>query len=123
MTGKFLTDTSDIFGKVEPPPGPIGLNSGTAEDGFARLFVTGIKLIFIVGGISLLVYLLWGSYLWIIAGGDPDKVKKAQAQMRNAFLGVFALVVSLALFRSVTGDVLGIFDFTGLGIEFTLPQF
>ncbi|KXK08584.1 MAG: hypothetical protein UZ21_OP11001000574 [Microgenomates bacterium OLB22] len=120
---KFRADASDIFGKVEPPPGPIGLNSGTAEDGFARLFVTGIQLIFIVGGFFLLIYLLWGSYLWIIAGGDTEKLKKAQAQMRNAFLGVFALVVSLAVFRFITGDVLGFFDFTGVGIEFTLPQF
>ena len=51
-----------------------------------------INIAFNLFGILLLLYLLWGGYIWMTAGGDDKKVKDAQAIIRNAIIGTVILV-------------------------------
>lgn len=101
------------------------LKPGLGNEG--ALFLAGstmgklINLALIVGGLFLLLYLLWGAFDWLTSEGDKEKVSKAQKKITNALIGMLLMVISLTIFGAVTGDILGIFRKTERGWIFTLP--
>ncbi len=48
-------------------------------------------------GAVLLVMLLWGGFLWMTAGGEGEKVKKAKAIIQNAIIGLVIIVAAYAI--------------------------
>jgi len=62
-------------------------------------------------GLIFLVLMLYAGYLWMTAAGDPDKVKKAQATIRNSVIGLIIIASAWA----ITAYILGIFAGTGFG--------
>jgi hypothetical protein len=110
----------DVFGKVNAP-GPEALSN--PGSGLSTLMVTGIQLVFFVGGLLLLGYLLYGAFLWITSGGEEDKVAKARNTMMYAVIGIVLLVASLVIFVVVAGNILGIIQRDEEGnIIFDLPS-
>lgn len=84
--------SSDIFGKVAPPPGtPAG------PDPLGSFIGAGVQTFFVVAGLAALIYLLRGAFSWIISGGDKEKLQKAQAMLRNAIVGLLLIVVVLSV--------------------------
>ena len=120
---RILADIQDIFGQVNPPPAPAGVNTGPAAEGLGRLITIAIRLTFSMAGVFLLIYLLWGGFRWVIAEGDKDKLTQARSQMRDALLGLIVLIMAFAVFRFFTGELLGIFRFENNGLQFNLPPF
>jgi hypothetical protein len=59
----------------------------------ARLWKTAL----ILGGILLLIYLIWAALDWITAGGDTDKIKTAKSRIINGIMGVALLAASFAI--------------------------
>ncbi len=53
-----------------------------------------IGIAFDLFGILLMVYLLWGGYNWLTAGGDQKKVETAIAIIKNAIIGIVILVTA-----------------------------
>lgn len=119
---KLAQSVGDIFGKISPPPGSGGLNNTDVGTGLSNLIVTGIRLAFVVGGIALLVYLLWGGLDWILAGGEKENLEKARSKIANAVIGIFVMVIALAVFSVITGNILGIIDISGGGFRFEIPH-
>ncbi|MDQ7815136.1 MAG: pilin [Patescibacteria group bacterium] len=62
-------------------------------------------------GLIFLVLMLYAGYLWMTAAGDPEKVKKAQATIRNSIIGL----VIIASAWAITAYILGIFGGEGFG--------
>jgi len=56
-----------------------------------------IPLIYIVGGLVFGWMLIWSAYLIIIAGGDAEKVQKAQQTATFAVIGISIIVVASVL--------------------------
>lgn len=48
-------------------------------------------------GVVLLVYLLYGGFLWMTAGGDEGKVKKARDLIKNAVIGLIIIVAAYSI--------------------------
>jgi hypothetical protein len=65
-----------------------------------------INIAFDLFGILLLVYMLYGGYLWLTAGGEGKQVETAQAVIKNAVIGVAILVSA----NFIAGFVLGNLD-------------
>ncbi|NOY15266.1 MAG: hypothetical protein GXP43_03560 [bacterium] len=55
----------------------------------------------VIAGILVLAFFVWGSFEWLTAGGDSDKVKNAQNKMSNAVIGLVILISSFALLKFV----------------------
>lgn len=110
---------NDIFGKVESPA-PIGQNP-TSDLG--NLIGVLLAIAFTVAGIVALIFMMWGALNWITAGGDKEKLMKAQARIRNALIGIFMLIIVVAIFATVFQVVLGgtIVSFKNGALEFNLP--
>ncbi len=119
---KLAANIDQIFGKVTPPPGPIGIYQDPVV-GLGRFIIVCIQLSLIVGALFCMIYLLWGGIDWIGSGDDKEALKKAQTRMRNAFVGSIMLVVALVMFVVISGNILHIIEPVGGGFEFKLPRF
>lgn len=65
-----------------------------------------ISLLFIVGGIGVLIYFIWGALDWILSGGDKEKVASARKKITNAIIGLILLSLSYFIVGLV-GDIVG----------------
>lgn len=52
-------------------------------------------------GALLLVYLIMAGFLWMTAGGDDTKVKKARDMIKNAVIGIVIIAASMAIATTV----------------------
>jgi len=59
-------------------------------------------------GSILFVYLLYGGFRWMIAGGDSKAVTEAQAIIRNAIIGIAIVVFAYALANFVVTTLSGV---------------
>lgn len=78
---------------------PAGLLVNACESGAnciatiaGRVISTALGFI----GILLLVLFLWGGFLWMTAGGEKEKVTKAQGVLANAVAGLVVIGISFA---------------------------
>lgn len=119
----FLQNVADSLAAAPLPGGDPGFDGlqnpaidpnlgqnlgGRASDGrtFASYFVVLWRAIIVFAAIFLLVYFLWGAFLWLTAGGDNSKVQKARDQMTNALIGFIILLGSFSIVAFI-GQVIG----------------
>ncbi|MBP9690947.1 hypothetical protein KBD81_02600 [Candidatus Woesebacteria bacterium] len=118
---RFLSIVSDSFSSFlqnapwGKPVTPLGPSFSNPIEGISSVMVFGIRMVFIVGMVLVLVYLLWGALDYITGGGEQEKIEKARQKMTNAALGILIMVGALGLFTVVSGDVLGIIKRDGSG--------
>ena len=71
------------------------------------LISTIVGVLTVVAGLAFLLYFVLGGLTWITAGGEKDKVQKAQKQMTDAAIGLIIVVVAYFIV-GVVGTVLGL---------------
>lgn len=59
-------------------------------------------------GVLLLVYLIYGGFLWMTAAGGTENVTKAKSVMRNAIIGILIVVFSFAISDFVLGQLVAV---------------
>lgn len=82
-----------------------------------------VTILLIIGGLLLLLFLLWGGLDWLLSAGDKEKIAKAQQKLTNAVIGMIILAISWTLWGFITGDVLGLIKKQNGRWTLTLPQF
>jgi len=55
------------------------------------------QTIVILGGLALLLYLVWGAIDWLMSEGDQQKLTDAKNKITHALLGMTILAASLAI--------------------------
>ena len=65
--------------------------------------VVGIMLYF--AATILLVFIIWGGYMWMTAGGNEEKVKKGQKYIINSIIGYIVIAISYLIVQFVTGSL------------------
>ncbi|MFA5130061.1 MAG: hypothetical protein WC477_04045 [Patescibacteria group bacterium] len=63
-------------------------------------------------GILLLLFILYAGFLWMTAGGDEAKVKKATDYIRNAIIGLVIIILAFAISNFVLTQLIKV---TGQG--------
>ena len=86
----YALDIRDAF-----PPAKLG---GHGETTFASLISVILPILTIVGSLLFLAMGLYGAFTMLTAGGDPEKVQKAQDIFRSSVSG---LVIVLAAYTIV----------------------
>ena len=93
------------------------INVLAPEKGFKTLgnFISNVlTLVMVIGGLAVLVMLIWGAFEWITSGGDKDAVAHARNRIINALIGLAVMAVTFALAR-VFAQFVGL-DLTNLAI-------
>jgi hypothetical protein len=77
-----------------------------------------IRVAITLVGVVLLLLLLYAGFLWMTAGGDTEKVKKARGMIFNAIVGMIIIVLAYAITDFVIQQLAGV---TGGGAGGTAP--
>lgn len=88
-----LSGVDDYFGGSDASEfaATAGLGSGDLTDTIASVIRVGLGFL----GVIAVVIILYGGFQWMIAGGNPDKVGKAQ---KLIFAGITGLVIILSAY-------------------------
>src|SRR3989338_5216197 len=52
-------------------------------------------------GIIVLLFVLYGGYLWLTSGGDERKVETAKKVLKNSVIGLIIIITSFAITRFI----------------------
>lgn len=69
----------------------------------ARLIRTAISF----AGLVLVVYIMYGGFLWMTAGGEAEKIKKARGTIINAIIGIVIVFSSWAITTFIISSLVG----------------
>lgn len=97
-----------------------GAQAMDAGTGFAFYFATIWKLIVILGGLALILYLAYGGVQWLTAGGDKQKLEKAQSSISNALMGMVILAGGYAIVTFIL-PILGLDILAGINWNLLAP--
>lgn len=82
-----------------------------------NLVSNAITIMFIIGGLAVLVFIVWGAIDWITSEGDKEKISAARKKITNSLIGLALLALSFFII-TLAGQVVG---FNPLETEF-LPR-
>ena len=88
----------------------------------SNIFTFALRMVFVIGGILALFYLLMGAFAWITSGGEKDAIGKAQAKIQAAILGVILIAVMLAVVVTLEQVVFQKTICFGLSCPITIPS-
>lgn len=101
LTSFFVTTVEKVRAEITNPAisEELGTDSLKAASGrtFAEYFSYLWNALITVGGITVLIYFLWGAMEWISAGGDSGKLEKARLRILHSFIGMLILVSSFTI--------------------------
>lgn len=100
------------------PPVTISQPAGFQITDVGTLIAGAIGAAFIIAGVLVFAYLIWGGIQWITAGGDKANVEAARGRISNALVGLAVIAAAWAIMQLVE-FFFGV-DFTG---TLTLPTF
>lgn len=67
---------------------------GNPNASVGNIVSNGIQILFIVGGLAVLVFIVWGAFDWITSGGDKEKISSARKKITNSLIGLALLALS-----------------------------
>ncbi len=65
----------------------------------AQLWMTVV----IVGGLGVMLFMIWGGLQWLMAGSDKVKLEEAHHKITNSIIGLGVLVGSFAVLYFIGG--------------------
>jgi len=70
----------------------------TAKAGGLAYYLAALwKAVVILGGLALLLYLIWGAIDWMMSEGDQQKLTNARNKITHAVIGMAILAASYAI--------------------------
>ena len=112
LTTVSLFSATKVFAQERIDPFVEQLPGVNAKTPLQTIITNAITIVFTVASLLVLVYLIWGSFKWIISGGDKESLKSAKGMITHALIGMGMLALSFVILR-VVGGLLGI-DFGNL---------
>ncbi len=88
--------------------------SGYYVTSLGGLITAGIKWVAYIGGVLLLIYLVWGGAEWIMSGGDKAKVESGRTRITQSIIG-FAILACIFVGYAAVLDFLGLRSKVGIG--------
>ncbi len=88
--------------QITNPALDAAIGSGNGGTALALLIANLWRAVIVLGGLALLLYLVWGGLEWVMAGGDKTKVENARARITQGIMGmaVLSATVAIAIFLS-----------------------
>lgn len=108
-----------------PPCADIQVNEGALGfviPKFGEMLTFLVKGFFVIAGLAALVMLLWGALAWVLSGGDKEKVEGARDRITAAIIGVFMILIALAIIWTLENIVFQKTICFGLSCPVSLPS-
>jgi len=100
---QFLAQAKNLS-PIQPPGLPFtAATSGTSTE---NLVSTAVGFLTVVSGLAFILFFIIAGFSWITAGGDAEKLKKAQANITNALIGIVIVAIAYTV-TAIIGSILG----------------
>lgn len=94
---QYLALTIPHYGIITPPPNiPSGDNASPST-----IISWGISILFTVGIVAALIFIIYGGILWITSQGDKTKLDHARRTIIYAIVGMIVMILSFTIIRIV----------------------
>ncbi len=108
-----LVGTPALAAVISGVPTLSSINSanGSAVFGSATLseIISGvISVILAFLGVITVLIILWGGFIWMTAGGEPDKVEKAKKMIYSGIIGLIIIFAAYAIANFVMSAIQGV---------------
>ncbi|KKU31782.1 MAG: hypothetical protein UX57_C0013G0013 [Candidatus Uhrbacteria bacterium GW2011_GWE2_46_68] len=90
----------------------VGTSSGLPTENIAIIIARIIRIVLSILGIIVVVLILYGGWIFMTSQGDPTKVKKAIAIIKNTVIGLIIILTSYAITSFILDRLI---DAAGLG--------
>ncbi len=90
---------------TNPAVGKFGTQEGTKT--VSELLTNVFNMMIIVGAIILVIMIIFSGIEWATAGGDKDKVQRAQKRLTNVLIGFIILICVFAI-ANLVGSFFGL---------------
>ena|SRR3989339_1238165 len=87
---------TDMNAEMDIVGGAYGQTS-TGGTGLLKMIGNIIRIILTLLGVVVLVLVVYAGFLWMTAGGDPEKVKTAKTMLTNAIIGLALILAAYAI--------------------------
>ncbi len=91
-----LAQADSVFGEVEAPPGVAAYDAAAGGIGLVLFFSNLIRIVTIVGGIFVMVNILYAGWIYISSSGDAGAHKKVADTVTFSVVGLAIIVGSYA---------------------------
>lgn len=88
---------------------------------FGQMLTFLVKGFFVIAGLAALIMLLWGALAWVLSGGDKEQVEAARDRITAALIGVFMILIALAIIWTLEQIVFQRTICFGLSCPVSLP--
>jgi uncharacterized membrane protein len=111
---------------MNPTPGAIynpaleKIGVGEGSDIIAQMIASFLKIAFSLSALFLLGMLLAAGFQWMTAGGDKEKITKAQGRITSALIG-FVIFISVFAIINFIAPALGLNFLQILEIQWPTP--
>lgn len=82
------------------------LVGGTADTQLFNIIGRIINILLGLLGIVFFIYVLWAGFIWMTAGGDPTKVKKATDMLIQGTIGLVIILAAYAISNFAVNQLL-----------------
>lgn len=79
-----------------------------ADASLADIISGIIRVIMGVLGVIVVLIILWGGFIWMTAGGEPDKVDKAKKMIYSGIIGLIVILAAYAIASFVMSSLTSI---------------
>ena len=73
-------------------------------DDYVRVLLAIFEIILRIGGIAAVVFVMYGGFLYLTSGGEPEKTRNGRSTIINALLGL-AITTSATVIVNVLGRI------------------
>jgi hypothetical protein len=87
-------------------PKGLPFTAATSGTGTESLVSAAVGFLTVVSGLAFILYFIIAGFSWITAGGDPEKLKKAQTNITNALVGIVIVAIAYTV-TAIIGSILG----------------
>jgi type VI protein secretion system component VasK len=85
------------FAPITPVPPATG--TVPAETAVSNIVTNIITLLFLLGGIAAILYLLWAGIQYITSAGNPEKMKSARQSIIAVVVGIVVMMAAWFIIR------------------------
>jgi hypothetical protein len=119
-----------IVGGIFDPKDPDDVKCACCGDckfsRFLGLFITISRWIFMFSGSAALAVMVYGGFLWILSGGNPERIKRGRDALTGAVIGVIIVISAWLIINfiltTLTGTKIGSDQITGIQTQFKANQ-
>jgi len=84
-------------------------NFGTlgAEGSFSRWISNIIQIALILAGVVAVIFLIYGGYMYVTAGGNAEQAAAARTAIFNSIIGLAVILAAYAIISWLAGQLTG----------------